>query len=60
MSDGGVLRDDLSEHESRVTDTAITYAGFVLKLETTGNVDLAGAANASIGQHCQPPLLDKY
>ena len=49
MSDGGVLRRDLTEFESRETDTAITYGGFVLKLMSTGHVDLAGADEISYG-----------
>jgi len=51
MTDGGVLRRSLGgdEFESRVTDTAITYGGFVLKLVNTGNVDLAGADENSYG-----------
>ena len=53
MSDGGVLRDDLTEHESRITDSAITYGGFVLKLVNTGHVDLAGADEASYGIACK-------
>ncbi len=54
MSDGGVLRNDLTEHESRITDSAITYGGFVLKLVgATGHVDLAGADEASYGIACK-------
>ena len=49
MSDGGVLRRDLSEHESRICDSAVTYGGFVLKLVNTGHVDLCGAGEASYG-----------
>ena len=45
MVDGGVLRMSLGgeEFESRIADSAIDYGGRVLKLMTTGHVDLCGA-----------------
>jgi hypothetical protein len=43
MADGGLLRPNLEEFESRIADSAIEAGGYVVKLLSTGHVDLAGA-----------------
>ena len=52
MTDGGVLRHSLGGMEgleSRVADSAIVAAGYVVKLLSTGHVDLAGADEKAYG-----------